>query len=557
MARIDATPKDAFAARLALAATRAAVFRAGWPRAAQGFVAEPEPRSIGDGRRGRRMQAGPWDAPGREAHGFGWLDDLAAAGGAAARARAQEWTRDWLRRFGRGRGPGWAPDLTGRRLIRWINHAAVLLDGQGPAERAAFIRALSVQTRFLSRKWRTAAPGRARIEALTGLISAGLALDGMVGVAGLAAAALGHECVATIDAGGGIASRNPEELLEIFTHLTWAAQALAQAGESATPDHRAAIQRIAPTLRALRHADGSLARFHGGGRGAEGRLDQALAASGVRAAAGEEPAMGYLRLSGGRTTLLVDAADPPQPRAGASAHASTLAFELTSGRRALVVGCGSGAPFGPDWQRAGRATASHSTLSMEGYSSSRLEPGLDGRLADRAHVNVGHPAEAPEGHVVRLSHDGWVATHGLTHARLFVLSRDGRHLGGHDELCAHTPEDRARLARAIVRAPGRRIRFSVHFHLHPEVEVTMDADDDAVSLHLRSGEVWQFRQSGAGAVALERSVYLEAGQPEPRASRQIVLTGHVAEFDARVDWTLAKSDDTPVGVRDIAENGAA
>ena len=31
---------------------------------------------------------------------------------------------------GRGAGPGWTPDLTGRRLIRWINHAILLLNGQ-------------------------------------------------------------------------------------------------------------------------------------------------------------------------------------------------------------------------------------------------------------------------------------------------------------------------------------------------------------------------------------------------------------------------------------------
>ena len=71
-------------------------------------------------------------------------------------------------------------------------------------------------------------------------------------------------------------------MLEVFTLLTWAAQALAEAGILRRPT-LAAMERIAPTLRALRHADGGLARFHGGGRGAEGRLDQALATAGVKA----------------------------------------------------------------------------------------------------------------------------------------------------------------------------------------------------------------------------------------------------------------------------------
>ena len=77
-------------------------------------------------------------------------------------------------------------------------------------------------------------------------------------------------------------------------------------------------------------------------------------------------AMGFARLSGGRTSVIADAAPPPDGQASLSAHASTLAFELTSGRRAVIVSCGSGVPFGPDWRRAGRATAPHSPLEIEG-----------------------------------------------------------------------------------------------------------------------------------------------------------------------------------------------
>ena len=109
----------------------------------------------------------------------------------------------------------------------------------------------------------------------------------------------------------------------------------------------------------------------GGGRGAAG---QALANAGVKALPSAGLAMGFARLSGGRTTVIVDAASPPGGGAGRHAHASTNAFELTSGRRPVIVSCGSGAPFGPDWRQAGRATASHSTLAVEGYSSSRLGP---------------------------------------------------------------------------------------------------------------------------------------------------------------------------------------
>ena len=63
--------------------------------------------------------------------GFAWLDDLAAVGDAAARDRAQDWVWSWIALYGGGTGPGWTPDLTGRRLIRWISHAIFLLRAQG------------------------------------------------------------------------------------------------------------------------------------------------------------------------------------------------------------------------------------------------------------------------------------------------------------------------------------------------------------------------------------------------------------------------------------------
>ena len=304
-------------------------------RPATGFVSQPEPRTIGSLARGRQLVAGNfrfagfliegpgvaiWDLPvpdprfAEEMHGFRWLDDLAAVGDATARSRAQDWTQGWIARYGRGSGPGWTPDLTGRRLIRWINHAIFLLNGRGKADGEAFFRSLGQQTIFLSRRWKAAPPGLPRFEALTGLVYAGLSLTGMDGHVGPAVRALGEACRDEVDAEGGIPSRNPEELLEVFTLLTWAAAALAEAGRRAEADHLAAIDRIAPTLRALRHADGSLARFHGGGRGLEGRLDQALAAVPGRALTARGLAMGYARLAAGRTTVIVDAAAPPSGR---------------------------------------------------------------------------------------------------------------------------------------------------------------------------------------------------------------------------------------------------
>ncbi len=547
---------------------------AGRARPAQGFVSQPEPRAMGLFARGRQLMAGNFlfaghlvEAPGTaiwdvtppdaafaaEAHGFAWLDDMAAVNDAATRARAQVWVQDWIRRYGRGAGPGWTPDLTGRRVLRWISHALMLLRGQEKPQAEAFYRALSRQARYLARRWPSASAGLPRFEALTGLIYAGLSLQGMEALATPATQALARECAAQIDGQGGLQTRNPEELLDVFTLLTWAAAILRETGRSPPDSLLAAIERIAPTLRTLRHADGSLARFQGGGRGAEGRLDTALAASGTRARSPDGLSMGYARLSSGRTSVIVDAAPPPTGRASRSAHASTLAFELTSGRRPLIVSCGSGAAFGPEWAQAGRATPSHSTLCLAGVSSSRLGSGARADWLTDAPKNVPiQIAQASDGVRFEGGHDGWRGLFGLTHARLLDLTFDGRGLAGEDLLLALEPEDKDRFDAAMTAAQLQGVAFQIRFHLHPEVDATLDMGGTAVGLALKSGELWVFRHDGKTTLTLEPSVYLEKGRLRPRAAKQMVLSGRAMDYATRVRWSLAKAQETPISIRDVA-----
>ena len=544
----------------------------------RGFVSSPEPRTIGSFARGRQLAAGNflfagslitapdhsmWEVEAPDTaftqalHGFAWLDDLAAVGDMASRRAAQRWLWEWIALFGKGQGPGWTPDLTGRRLIRWINHALFVLHGSGEnaPDSEAFYRVLMQQTRFLSKRWHAAAPGLARFEALTGLIYAGLSLEGLENLADPAIKALAQECDAQINEQGGLPTRNPEELLDVFTLLTWAAAALSDAGRGTPQAHLAAIERIAPTLRTLRHSDGGLARFHGGGRGAEGWLDHALASSGVRKMQAEGLSMGYARLSAGRTSVIIDASPPPSGAASANAHASTLAFELTSGRRPLIVNCGSGASFGLDWRRAGRATPSHSALSLGGYSSARLEPpdrrsGIEALIDGPTHVPV-EITPVSDGMKFQGGHDGYVLTHGLTHARTLELTHDGRAVAGEDMLLAMEDAEKRRFDRALDKTKLRGLRFEIRFHLHPEVDATLDLGGAAVSMALKSGEIWVFRHDATTQLTLEPGAYLETTRLKPRASSQIVLTGRAINPATRVRWSLSKAQETAIGVRDL------
>ena len=569
---------ETLSARLTRWVNRLHARGAAWAQPAGGFVSQPEPRTIGTFARGRQLVAGNflfagalvedkdnsiWQIPmpdlqfEEEVHGFRWLDDLAAVGDAAARQRAQDWTVEWIETFGRGSGAGWTPDLTGRRLIRWINHAIFLLNGQPSEVSRAYYASLGQQVVFLSRRWKSASAGLPRFEALTGLIYAGLALSGMEPRMDPAISALARECGRQIDDDGGIPTRNPEELLEVFTLLNWAASALSEAGKIAASEHLDAIARIAPTLRALRHCDGGLARFHGGGRGAEGRLDHALATSGIKALMPDGLAMGFARLHGGRTSLIIDAAPPPAGRASSNAHASTLAFELTSGRRPLIVNCGSGVSFGRDWRRAGRATASHSTVALEGRSSAQLGRktligGHERELLRNGPVDVRVQFLVDSGvHGLVAGHDGYLASHGLTHIRRIEVAPTGRSISGEDTLAAIEPSDQKVFDRMMDRLNLQGIRFKAHFHLHPDVDAELDMGGAAVSMALKSGEIWVFRHDGTARLSLEPSVYLEKGRLKPRATKQVVLSATALEYATRIRWSLSKAQFTPDAVRDL------
>ena len=551
---------------------------AGFARQATAFVSQPEPKTIGSFAKGHQLMARnflfagflvegrdksiwdinmPDDAFEAQVHGFGWLDDLAAVGDSSARDLALIWLTEWIDRYGKGRGPGWTPELAGRRTIRWINHALFLLNGSDKKASQLYFENLARHTRFLSKRWLAAPAGMPRFEALTGLIYAGISLEGYGGLVSPAARAIAQECSDCIEPDGGISTRNPEELMELFTLLNWSAAALSEEGQMPQKTHLLAIERIAPTLRALRHSDGTLARFHGGGKGQEGRLDQALASSGVRSTLNSGLAMGFARLSAGRTSVVMDASPPPSIAQSYNAHASTLAFELTSGRRPFIVNCGSGVDFGPEWRRAARATQSHSTLAIDGYSSSRfisrkadLPYSGDLLVEGPGDVRV-QQSSGLDGMTVLATHDGYSKTHGLLHVRRLDLSIDGRELAGEDTLGALSESDRITFEDLMNETRLRGVAFAVRFHLHPDVEPEIDLGGSAVSLSMKSGEVWVFRYDGPAGLSIDPSVYLERGRLKPRATKQIVLTDTVLDYSSQVRWSLTRAQDGKRHIRDL------
>jgi uncharacterized heparinase superfamily protein len=179
-----------------------------------------------------------------------------------------------------------------------------------------------------------------------------------------------------------------------------------------------------------------------------------------------------------------------------------------------------------------------------------------GEFTDTPDQVWAQPEDDSAGHRLMAGHNGYVPTHGLTHIRQIMLSIDGRALAGEDTLGAMTVADRRRFETIMERTRNQGVPFSLRFHLHPDVDCALDLGGTAVSLALKSGEIWIFRHDGVGELTLEPSVYLESGRLKPRTTKQIVLGATVVDYACQLGWTLAKAQDTPSAIRDTLRDDA-
>jgi len=528
--------------------------------------AMPDPMLLGDAERGEKLLVGGWTALGRttpvgkasiwtvplsdprleaERQACLWLDDLAAIGNRPARTLAQAWVQDWIQRYGHGGGPGWEGELAGRRAKRWAVHAGLLTEGldRGGADR--FWRVLAAHQRYLARAWPETPEGLPQLRALAGLVWSGVVLPHAGHAAALAEiAALADRL---IDAEGGTPSRSPEELAEIVILLIWTARLLEDSGQHAMAPQLQAIVRAVPVLRPLRLGDGGVARFHGGGAGDAGRIDQALAELRLVAQPKPQLAMGFARLAGGRVAIVMDGAAPPAGTAAVRAHAATLAFEMSVARQRMVVNCGPGQVFGRDWGLVARQTAAQSGVEVAGTSSARIEGGglaartFGPRLLDGPALVSVRQAQDATGQWLLATHDGYVARQGLLHERRLFVEARGQEIRGEDILTVPDARARGQFQRS---ARDGRIGFAARFHLHPLVGVDLDQGRGFVILTLPSEEAWLFR-AGGGEVAVEESVWFDAAAAEPEPAQQVVVRAEVSGYFGQVTWSFARIAEAP------------
>lgn len=468
--------------------------------------------------------AGPDWAPAAAAgmlcalHDFRWLRDLRALGGDDARRTARGLVDSWIAANRRWSLPAWRSDVAARRIVAWLAHYETFFASGDEGFRDRLAASLAAQLRHLRRAWRWETHGAARIAALKGLIYGSLCF-GRGEMLDRWLRRLEAELERQVLPDGGHIERSPALLLAVLRDLV-DLRATLIAGQYEVPETlQRAIDRMAPMLRYLRHGDGGLARFNGG-REEDAALISAVLEQADRRGkpAARAPAAGFERLAAGPLVVLADSGPPPPPPFDTAAHAGTLSLEVSVGRERLIVNCGATAHGSRAWARAQRATAAHSTVTVNDRNSSELL--ADGHVGGRRARTTVERSLSDDGILVTMSHDGYLESDRIRHRRALFVAAGGEDLRGEDTL-----------------AGPAGLAFAIRFHLHPSVAASPIQNGRAVLLKLPKGGGWRLRCSEP--MELADSIYFTAS-PEPMRTRQVVVAGVTGDRETTVKWALRR-----------------
>ncbi|MEQ8667416.1 MAG: heparinase II/III family protein [Rhodospirillales bacterium] len=472
----------------------------------------------------------PWlnrsiDTPAEaQLHRFDFLRDLKALGTNEAAAKGRELVIRWGNAFSRWHETGWQPAVTGARIVNWLGAFHFVDDVNQPGFGLSVREQLAQQVRHLARQIDEVPKQAGAFDAAEGLILGGICLVGLEAMIDTGMTALKAAINRQILPDGGHFQRSAQVQHDVLATLVRTRDTLALAQLEIPGWLENAISQMVPVLRMLRHGDGDAALFNGVNEGLAGSLDAILKASHIRGPALlNAPQTGFQRFETPTAVLIADSGAGVVSGADQDAHAGLLSFEFSRKRQRIIVNCGADPDRSSAWHDALRATAAHSALVVDDTNAIEVLSG-GGLKHSITNVDCRRSDEGGSGYVQML-HNGYRKMFGLVHSRDLYLASTGEDLRGRDNL---------NLSGDCVGRPAE--RFTIRFHLHPDVSAEALGGGDQAILKLPNKEGWRFRCSG-GSVSVQDSVYV--GYPgNPRRSRQIVVEGPISPLGVEVKWSL-------------------
>lgn len=441
-----------------------------------------------------------WNGPCREKlwrYNQHYFNDL----NASAASERHEWhlslLKNWVEQNPPALGVGWESYPISLRMVNWIKwHLA------GNTLPTLCIQSLAIQARFLSKRLEWHLLGNHLFANAKALVFAGLFFQGDEATAWLKMGLriIESELAEQILQDGGHFERSPmyhaivlEDLLDLINaSQLWSASI----DSSVILGWRAVAKRMFFWLGAMTHPDGQISFFNDAAfdiapslknlsEYAESlgiKLDFNLARPGLTAYKLDQS--GYIQLRSRDAVALLDVAPIGPDYLPGHAHADTLSFEMSIfDQRVIVNGGTSRYGLSPDRLRE-RQTVSHSTVEVNGLSSSEVWSGF--RVARRAYPFDLELSRNSAQVAVSCSHDGYKYLSGKpVHRRTWLL------------------RENAIEVRDVIQ--GSHSQAIARFILHPDIAVS-EVAQGVWELRLPQGDLITFVIE-KGTSQLERAFY--------------------------------------------------
>ena len=234
---------------------------------------------------------------------------------------------------------------------------------------------------------------------------------------------------------------------------------------------------------------------------------------------------GYIILKNKNILLTTDIGPAPEKKFSNNYQSGTLSFEIYFKGKKLISNSGYFQNYKHQLNSISRSTASHSTLTIDNRSSTKLKKNADGTLIiDKAAKIIKKNIVSEKDYFsIMGSHDGYLKEYGIIHERQIEFLAKSNKFIGKDRL--------------IRKKNFKRTNFEIRFHFEPETKITKTQEGKIILIELvNSG--WRFFCKDH-PIDVETGLYF--GKKSSFSENQnIFISGFTNSQEQEINWEIIK-----------------
>lgn len=472
-----------------------------------------------------------------ELNSFHWLRHFHATKSSSApegfqdrHAFLQSLVLDWVGRNGVKQAKNWTPSIVSRRILSWLRHYRLLVEGASPETSALIDNSLQLQVEYLRARagWIATSIENCYIQmALLGIaLSRGLRTD----LVDRAAQDLIASLNTAFNTDGSPKSRNPTDLFVILLEVVSLRAALNNTQCQYAEPLSHFVTKMLQMLRLAHHHDGSPIFFNGA---TPLPVDILLALLSHENTLNQPEQinmpMGYARMAEGPALLMADVSTSPPLIHSRAAHAGLGSFEYSVGSELIVCNVGAAPADYSDLSLGFRLAPAHSGLMINDHSIGDFYSAGSGKKFFALPKFNLKTSLSTQKKTITFNSDAYARKFNIHHTRSLSLLDGGQTLLGRDQLSA-----------ASAKSLTKKNQFHIRFHLNGGALVHQSETPNVLAISLRNGERWIFMCEGA-TIGIEPSIRI-APIHGLQQTFQIVLHGTVTN-EHEVVWSFSKAAD--------------